>query len=236
MAVAIEQLKTCSKCRRDLPWDCFGRCRKNVDGLKYACKGCRKKDGQRYYEANREEVSVRNRKWKSENRDRVLEKGREYYEAHGAAYREANKEAISERNRRYRESQDRDEVAEYNRRYQEENREELNRKRVERRRGDDNLRILHSVRTRMSKVLKGGRKSARTVELLGCTIEFLRSHLESQFREGMSWDNYGEWHIDHIIPCANFDMTDPEQQKQCFHHSNLQPLWAYENYQKGCSL
>ena len=79
------------------------------------------------------------------------------------------------------------------------------------------------------------RKVQSTIELIGCTIEELRSHLESQFVNGMSWDNYGRtgWHIDHIRPCASFDLSDPVQQRQCFHYSNLQPLWAADNIRKG---
>jgi hypothetical protein len=66
-------------------------------------------------------------------------------------------------------------------------------------------------------------------------VEQLRQHLEAQFTDGMSWDNYGRdgWHIDHIRPCASFDLTDPEQQRQCFHYTNLQPLWAADNIRKG---
>lgn len=80
-----------------------------------------------------------------------------------------------------------------------------------------------------------GYKSKKTLELLGCSIKELKIHLEKQFRDGMSWDNYGMygWHIDHIIPCVSFDLTDLEQQKICFHYSNLQPLWAKENLSKG---
>jgi len=71
--------------------------------------------------------------------------------------------------------------------------------------------------------------------LIGCTVQELRDHLEFQFRESMSWDNCGRngWEIDHIIPCSSFDLTDPEQQKRCFHFSNLQPLWSEENLRKG---
>ena len=69
----------------------------------------------------------------------------------------------------------------------------------------------------------------------------LKRHLESRFEPGMTWDNYGNpngdhtdcWHIDHIIPCAAFDLTDPIEQKQCMHYSNLQPLWAKDNLMKG---
>jgi len=71
------------------------------------------------------------------------------------------------------------------------------------------------------------------MDLIGCTPLELKTHLERKFTEGMSWDNYGKWHIDHIIPCAAFDLTDPVQQRQCFHYSNLQPMWATANFKKG---
>lgn len=81
------------------------------------------------------------------------------------------------------------------------------------------------------------RKSARSNELLGCTYAELAAHLEQQFKRGMSWDNFGSyWHIDHIIPCAAFDLSKPEQQRQCFHYLNLQPLEAKANMSKGAKI
>jgi len=79
------------------------------------------------------------------------------------------------------------------------------------------------------------KKSKTSKNLLGCSLEVLKFHLECYFTKGMSWDNYGYygWHIDHIKPCAAFDLTDPEQQKQCFHYTNLQPLWAEDNMKKS---
>ena len=73
------------------------------------------------------------------------------------------------------------------------------------------------------------------MELIGCTIEEFWNHLEKHFKPGMTWENYGKagWEMDHIIPCANFDLIVPEQQKQCFHYTNLQPLWVHENMSKG---
>jgi hypothetical protein len=83
-------------------------------------------------------------------------------------------------------------------------------------------------------------KTTSAIELLGCSIFDLKIHLESQFKEGMSWENHGHgencWHIDHILPCASFDLTDIEQQKKCFHYSNLQPLWQTENLSKSDKL
>lgn len=73
------------------------------------------------------------------------------------------------------------------------------------------------------------------MEMLGCSVEDLKTKLEAQFQSGMSWDNYGRtgWHIDHIRPCASFDLSDPMQQAECFHYTNLQPLWALDNMKKG---
>lgn len=74
-------------------------------------------------------------------------------------------------------------------------------------------------------------KSVRTQELLGCTFEEFAAHLQNQFKAGMTLENYGEWHIDHIKPCAV--ATSPEELVALFHYSNLQPLWASENITKG---
>lgn len=71
------------------------------------------------------------------------------------------------------------------------------------------------------------------MELIGCTVEQLRIHLEDQFLPGMSWENYGEWEVDHRRPCGSFDLREEAQQRECFHYSNLQPMWAPDNASKG---
>ena len=83
--------------------------------------------------------------------------------------------------------------------------------------------------------MAGTSKSAATLELLGCSVEELKKHLENQFIKGMTWNNYGlhGWHIDHIKPCASFDLTKEEEQRKCFHYTNLQPLWAKDNLSKS---
>jgi hypothetical protein len=79
-------------------------------------------------------------------------------------------------------------------------------------------------------------KRPRTLVLIGCDIHFLMGFLEARFKPGMTWRNYGDWHIDHVIPCAEFDLAEPDQLRQCFHYSNLQPLWGPQNQQKGAKL
>jgi len=101
---------------------------------------------------------------------------------------------------------------------------------------DPEYKLLHNVRKRMWAILKKQKKSDSTLKLTGCSLQELRKHLESKFEDGMNWDNYGVWHVDHIIPCANFDLSDPEQQKICFHYTNLQPMWGEKNIQKGSRL
>ncbi len=100
------------------------------------------------------------------------------------------------------------------------------------------FQIKESLRTRIRQAIKNNSKSKRTLELLGCTIEQLKQHLESQFTKGMSWDSCGYymWHIDHIKPCASFDLSNPEEQLKCFNFKNLQPLWAVDNLRKSAKF
>ncbi len=89
---------------------------------------------------------------------------------------------------------------------------------------------LHSeIRFRKRKTIK----HTSALNLVGCSREFLAKWIESKFKPGMSWQNRSAWHIDHILPVASFDMMDLEEQKKCFHYTNLQPLWRSENCAKG---
>ena len=99
-------------------------------------------------------------------------------------------------------------------------------------------RIASSMRTRVRECIKKGYKSAKTEELLGITIKELKIYLEKQFKEGMTWENYGfyGWHIDHTRPLSSFDLTKSEEQKKAFHYTNLQPLWAKENLTKHSKI
>lgn len=105
----------------------------------------------------------------------------------------------------------------------------------ERRQTDVNYKIKTNLRGRIYKAVKQNIKSESTMILIGCSIEELKIYLSAMFTEGMNWNNYGKWHIDHIKPCAAFDLSDPIQQKECFHYSNLQPMWAIENIRKSSS-
>jgi hypothetical protein len=104
---------------------------------------------------------------------------------------------------------------------------------------DPQYRLARVLRARIRKVLKqqSAKKANLTYNLVGCPIPDVKKHLESQFKPGMTWENHGKvWQIDHILPCASFDLTDPAQQLKCFHWTNLQPLWNKDNQKKNAKL
>lgn len=159
-----------------------------------------------------------------------LERNKKYRESknlQAKIYYQNNKEQFSERHRKWREN-NKEKITISNKEYQR-----------EKCRTSENFRIKKNLRVRINFALKSKNttKLLTTMNLIGCTIEELKTHLENKFTDGMSWDNYGKygWHIDHIKPCASFDLTKEEEQKKCFHYSNLQPLWAEDNYKKYVS-
>lgn len=127
-----------------------------------------------------------------------------------------------------------DKVKEWRKSYYLKNKEKLNKSQKQyhysRLKTDIAYRLKCNLRRRLHKAVLGITKSASTMELLDCTIDQLREYLQLKFTENMNWNNYGNWHI---VPCAKFDLTDPAQQKTCFHYTNLQPLWAADNMAKG---
>ena len=106
-----------------------------------------------------------------------------------------------------------------------------------RRKEDPNYKMCRILRCRLHKALKRNTKSASTLDLLGTTVEHLRQHLEVQFLPGMNWQNHGQgkdkWVVDHMMPVRSFDLTQEDQQRQCFHWTNLQPLWDPDNNAKS---
>jgi hypothetical protein len=122
-------------------------------------------------------------------------------------------------------------------RWREFNRNRLQERQNLRRQTDPYYRLVVNLRSRVGKAMRRRSKSAPTRELLGMDIPEFHIYIRGQFRPGMTWENYGSiWHIDHIRPCASFDLSDPEQQKVCFRWDNLEPLFVAENLKKGARL
>ena len=177
-----------------------------------------------YYEKNREKILERAHEYHEENKEAIAIKDKERYQAN-REQKIAGVKRLNEANKEHRTA--------YKKKYSQDNKEKTNAYHRERRANDPQYRIAKNLRSRLNKVMNRGDKSATTMKLLGCTTEELKAKLEAKFDDDMTWGNYGKgWHIDHIRPCASFDLTDHEQQRICFHWSNLQPMWAYDNLAK----
>lgn len=166
-----------------------------------------------YREKNRDKINARIRKWsKSEEQQKKKKE-----------YKEKNREKLLQYWVEYRKRPGHKEK--YNKYFK----NWINKKL----KTDPNFKMKQQLSHRIYLALKGANKSKRTQELLGCTIDELWVYLESKFQSGMTRENHGKWHVDHIKPCVSFDLTDPKQQAICFHYTNLQPLWAVDNLKKG---
>ena len=115
----------------------------------------------------------------------------------------------------------------------ENNRDRKNEYYRDRRKTDPLYKLTANMRTGMSECLSGKKKQTKTFEYIGCSPSQLKSYLEKQFHDGMSWDNYGKWHVDHIKPLCSFDLTIEENLHTAWNYKNLQPLWASDNCSKG---
>jgi len=169
-------------------------------------------------------MKVYNKRYSKKNLEILKNKRKEY--------REKNKEKISNYIKSYREKNKKNikiQQSQYFQKNKEKRKKYVNFKYS----NDIEFMLKKKIRSRFYEIIKIN-KSEKCLDLIGCSVIFLKKHIESQFKDGMNWENYGlyGWHIDHIIPCASFDLTDPNQQKKCFHYTNLQPLWAKDNWKK----
>lgn len=190
-------------------------------------KEYQKKYHKEYAKANKDILAKKQKEYEAKNKEALSERRKKHYEKNKhkkRAYEKANSERISKSaKKRYELNKDA-------------RLRSMNEYRKKRCKTDIGFRILSNCRTRVYAAVKGHRKSAGTMNLVGCTIDDLLKHLESQFTDGMTWENYGKWHIDHIIPCASFDFSVRGEQLKCFNYLNLQPLWAEENIKKSTKI
>lgn len=154
-------------------------------------------------------------------------------------YKQQNKEKISEYNKKYK-LEHKEDIKTYNAKYNIDNRETIQKRHTiylrNKRKTDPQYKLSVTLRNRVNKVLNGQKKK-KTLELLGCSYNFLKDWIEFQFEEDMTFQNHGEiWHIDHIIPCHSFDLTDDNERIKCFNWSNLQPMYSKENLSKKATV
>lgn len=178
------------------------------------------RDRRAYYLANKEKINARNRAYRLANPEKVKVARAEYWKSYSKKLKESRP---AKETKEYKQSAAR--------------RATVRKYRNKRQIIDPSFKIRMQQKNRINSALKRqkSRKAIKTLELLGCSKDELREHIESMWLPGMSWENHkvDGWHIDHIRPCASFDLTIPEQQVACFHYTNLQPLWAKDNLSKS---
>ena len=217
--------KTCVKCKVSKALLNFTNNKTKKDGKNNYCKVCQ----QTYRKQNRKKIQKYLKKYRTKNKKKLTN----LYKT----YRHNNKEKIKYKDAQYREK-NKEKIQKYNKKWRKKNKLLINKKKKEyyyRRIVDIDYRILNNLRSRIRIAIKNGKKCSKTIDILGASIEEVRFHIQKQFKEGMSWENYGlyGWHIDHIIPCDKFDLSKTNDQKKCFHYTNLQPLWAKDNIKKS---
>ena len=152
-------------------------------------------------------------------------------------YKEQNKEKIAN-NKKQWQMLNKDKVTLYTKQWYQDNKDSVIKRvvryRSNRLKTDIKFKLQKNIRHRLGKLLKQ-QTSSIAVTFLNCSLEKLKTHLESKFQPGMTWDNYGTkgWHIDHIVPLSNFDLTKEDELKKACHYMNLQPLWWQDNLSKS---
>lgn len=210
-------MKKCYKCKQNKDIEEFSKNKRYKDGLNDICKQCKK------------EQNISNHKQIKEYRDSKKEYHKEYY----ILWKQINPDLYRKNYSQNNKNKTKKEIQENNKKQIEKGyKKEWS---INKYKNDPQYKLSQILRIRMLSSFKNKEnKSVSVVTLLGCSVDECKQHLESQFKPEMTWENHGEiWEIDHIIPCSKFDLTDIEQQKQCFHYTNLQPLFKTSGIAKN---
>lgn len=174
--------------------------------------------------ANIEDLRARNHRYYQQHRKGLIAKQRNY--------QQRNLDEISAKRLECR-RQNREKLSTKQCEYAVKNRDKINSYQRERYANDLVCRLGMNLRSRLWHAIRNGQKAGSAVKDLGCSVEEFTVYIASLFEPGMSWDNWGEWHLDHVKPLASFDLTQRDQFLAACHYTNLQPLWAADNLCKG---
>lgn len=246
--------KKCSTCGEIKPFPEFCKDSRRKNGIGSQCLLCHNESSRKSYSNNKDKIALYVKEYNQKNREKILKRQKKWREENKELirdirrnYLDKNKDILNKKKRdRYKENPEyykaqrdkrKEEHKEYMKKYYKENKEKLRRKRNEykaKRRMHDELfalseRIGHRIRSGFRN--NGFIKKSYTEQILGCSCEFFKEYIESQFTEGMSWDNRSEWHLDHIVPIS-YANTE-EEVIRLNHYTNFQPLWAIDNMSKN---
>lgn len=240
-------MPVCTGCKRELKTSDFGRDSAKKSGIKSRCKDCvagyrlSTKDYQAEYRAkNKEAIKACTARWREENIDRVRASAEkrcasDEYREYQKMYYQENKARLASAHRDYVEK-NAEKIKAKKLEWQRINREKLNARKRERFASDPIFAMREKARNRIRFAIRRGGYSVKSSsqEILGCSWEHFKSHIEKQFKDGMSWGNMEKWHLDHVVPLASAD--DMDSLLPLLRYENLAPLWAEENLKKGARI
>jgi hypothetical protein len=222
------EVKRCIKCKEDKPITSFSNDKSRKDGLTNYCKICKSDLDKDWMKNNPEINKISRKKSYVKNRDKILNKVKNYNQNNKEKRKEYNKinrekdkyylKKYNELNKKY--------IQTNRKEYNKLNKDSINEYQNKKYKEDLNYKLGSLLRSRIFNAIKNNSKSKRTIEVLGCNIEQFKKHLELQFLPEMTWDNHGKiWEIDHIKPCALFNFGVGEDILKCFYYTNHQPLF-----------
>lgn len=228
------QIRICPKCKKEYPIsiEYFLSDKSKKNGLTSYCRICHREQSRKWNKEHPKYYSEYMKNYKKNNEEQLKKYLKEY--------RKENKEKILKRRKKWRERNKKKLRKQY-KEWSNKNKDkikEYNKNQIERRKIEPQLRLQHSFSALVYYSLKthGSSKNGYSWEIIvNYTIQDLMKHLEQQFIEGMTWDNYGKWHVDHIIPQSVFNFTSYEDNEfqECWALTNLQPLWSQDNLIKS---
>lgn len=217
--------KLCNKCNITKPTIEFYKTSSNKDGLNSRCKSCIDVQNKTYQIKNKNEIAQNQRKYYQDNVQSIAEYKKEWFQ---------NNRDINKEKQYYLDNIET--IKEYKKSHQELYKSKRNKDLKFRRDNDPLYKLECGVRSLIRQYIKqmGYKKNSKTAVILGCSYDDFKVHIENQFTEGMSWDNSGKWHYDHIIPISS--AKSEQEVIELNHYTNFQPLWAEDNMQKGNKL
>ena len=245
--------KKCNKCGEVKNFSEFNKNNSTKSGLRSYCKTCQKE----YYKANADKLKERSKKYykdnadkikeyRKANADKIKESEKKYYKANSdkikerkKKYYKANADKIKERKKKY-DKANADKIKERKKKYNKANADKIKEWRKEyqknREKNDPIFKLTNRLRSNIRDTFKRACngayvKKSKTVDILGCDMDFFMRYISSKFQKGMTFENYGEWHLDHIIPIS--EANTKEDIIRLNHYTNFQPLWAEDNLTKS---
>lgn len=207
--------KRCTRCGGEFPIDQFRANPRYAGGRVNWCTSCARAYRAEHYQRNRDRVRAQNAEWHATHKEQRNAAMRAAYAADPETHSRRVRAAKERRPDHYR---------------------DLNRENARRRRAESEaVRLRARISSQLRYCLGTGKGGATTERLLGYSIAELRTHIERQFLPGMSWENMGDWHIDHIVPLASFEISGPDDPnlRRAWALPNLRPLWAADNLAKS---